>query len=190
MFHGQADVESGFNVNKELLVEIMQEVSLISQRQTYDHNKSNSIERCTIKVTKESLVSVKGARTRYGIAFEGKKREKTESARDMKRKQIDGNIADVTAKKRRLLQTIEQLSKDADQLAKEAEEKQDFNLLTKSNSFRLTGKNKQNDTETLDGTLKLLTEKKFPLNEFILSRTIIDLFTFCYLPSAVFSCER
>ena len=78
----------------------------------------------------------------------------------MKRNQIDGDIADVITKKRRLLQTIEQLSKDADQLAKEVEEKQDFNLLTKSNSFRLIAKQKQNDAETLDGTLKLLTEKK------------------------------
>ena len=99
----------------------------------------------------------------------------------MKRKQIDGDIADAITKKRRLLQTIEKLSKDADQLAKEAEEKQDFNVLTKSNSFRLIAKHKQNDAETLDGTLKLLTEKKkCPLNEFILFRMFINLSTFCY----------
>ena len=122
--------------------------------------KSNSIETHTIKVTKELLASFKGVRTRYGIAFEEKKREKTESKRKMKRKQIDGDIADVIAKKRKLLQTTEQLPKDADQLAKEAKEKEDFNLLTKSNSFRLTAKKKQNDAETLDGTLKLLTDKK------------------------------
>ena len=108
----------------------------------------------------------------------------------MKRKQIDGDIADVIAKKRRLLQTIKQLSKDADQLAKEVEEKQDFNLLTKSKGLRLTAKTKQNYAEVLDGTLKLLTEKKSPLNEFILFRMFTDLFTFCYLPSSVFSCER
>lgn len=58
-----------------------------------------------------------------------KKREKTESARVMKRKQIIGDIADVIAKHGRLQQIIEQLSKNADQLAKEAEEKQDINLL-------------------------------------------------------------
>ena len=47
----------------------------------------------------------------------------------MKRKQIIGDIADVIAKHGRLQQIIEQLSKNADQLAKEAEEKQDINLL-------------------------------------------------------------
>ena len=34
LFHGQADVERGFNVNKELLVKNMQEESLISQGQS------------------------------------------------------------------------------------------------------------------------------------------------------------
>ena len=78
----------------------------------------------------------------------------------MKQKQLDGDIADVIAKKTRLLHTIKQLFKDADQLAKEVKEKQDFNLLTKSNSFRLTAKKTQSEAETLDGTLKLVTEKK------------------------------
>ena len=124
--------------------------------------KSNSIEPHTIKVTKELLASVKFVRTRYGIALEEKKREKTKSEMAVKREQIDSDTAHVIAKKRRLLQIIEQLSKDADQLAKETKEKQDFNLLTKSNSFRLTAKKKQSDAETPDGTLKLLKEKQIP----------------------------
>ena len=75
MFYSQTDFERGFNINKELVVN-MQEVSLISQRQIYDHMKSNSIESHTIKVTKELLASVKGARTRYEITLEEKKRER------------------------------------------------------------------------------------------------------------------
>ena len=132
MFHGQADFERCFNVNKELLVENMQEVSLILQRQIYDHMVRNSIEPHTIKVTKDLLAYVKGARTRYGITLE-EKRESKPNPKGLKRKQIDddSDIADVIAKKRRSLQTIEQISKDADQLAKKAKEKQDFNLLTK-----------------------------------------------------------
>ena len=63
------------NVNKEHLEENMQEVSLISQRQIFNHMKSNSTEPHTIKVTKELLSSVKRARTRYGIPLEEKKRE-------------------------------------------------------------------------------------------------------------------
>ena len=160
LFHGQADVERGFNVNKELLVENMQEESLISQRRVHDHMKSNNIEPHTIKITKELLTSVKGARTRYGIALEERKKEKLENERDLKRKQIDDDIADVLAKKKRLVQTIDQLSKDADNLANEAEEKQNFTLLTKSNSFRTSAIKKQGDVETLENTLKLLTEKK------------------------------
>ena len=65
--------------------------------------KSNNIEPHTIKVTKELLTSVKGARTRYGIALEERKKEKLENERDLKRKQIDDDIADVLAKKKRLV---------------------------------------------------------------------------------------
>ena len=83
-----------------------------------------------------------------------------EQERDWKRKQIDDDIADVLAKTKRLGQTIDQLSQDTDKLANEAEEKQDFTLLTKSNSFRTSAKKKQGDVETLKNTLKLLTEKK------------------------------
>ena len=43
MSHGNTDVERGVNMNKELLVEIMQEESLILQRITYDHTKSKNI---------------------------------------------------------------------------------------------------------------------------------------------------
>ena len=63
-------------------------------------------------------------------------------------------------RKKRLVQTIDQLSKDADKLTNEAEEKQDFTLLTKSSSFRTSAKKKQGDVETLKNTLKLLTKKK------------------------------
>lgn len=70
MLYGQADVKSGFNINKEPLVENMLEASLISQQQIYDHMKSNNIESHIIKPIEELLVSVKVARLRYGIALE------------------------------------------------------------------------------------------------------------------------
>ena len=54
----------------------MQEVLLISQQQIYDHMNSNDNEPHTIKVTKELLASVKGARLRYGIALEEKRERK------------------------------------------------------------------------------------------------------------------
>lgn len=60
MSHGNTDVERGFNMNKELLVEIMQEESLISQRITYDHTKSKNTEPHTTEIAKELLSSEQG----------------------------------------------------------------------------------------------------------------------------------
>lgn len=60
MSHGNTDVERGFNMNEELLVEIIQEESLISQRITYDHTKSKNIEPHTTEIAKELLSSEQG----------------------------------------------------------------------------------------------------------------------------------
>ena len=42
--HGQSAVERGFSVNKQLLVENLQEKSLVSQRIVYDDINSNEIK--------------------------------------------------------------------------------------------------------------------------------------------------
>ena len=41
--HGQSAVERGFSINKELLVENLQEKSLVSQRMVYDHINSDKL---------------------------------------------------------------------------------------------------------------------------------------------------
>ena len=56
MSHGQASVESGFSVNQSMLVENLQEESLIAQRQVYDGQQSlgglKSLNNGSIDITK------------------------------------------------------------------------------------------------------------------------------------------
>lgn len=60
------------------------------------------------------------------------KDKKTETEKDLKRKQFD------------VIQSIQTLSKSSEKFAREAGEKQDFTLLTKSNIFRSSAKEKKN----------------------------------------------
>ena len=59
------------------------------------------------------------------------KDNKTETEKNLKREQIDA------------IENIQTLSKSSEKFAREAEEKQDFTLLTKSNIFRSSAKEKK-----------------------------------------------
>ena len=79
------------------------------------------------------------------------KDKKTETEKDLKRKQFD------------VIQSIQTLSKSSEKFAREAGEKQDFTLLTKSNIFRSSAKEKKTDMDTLINTQKVLKDKKTAL---------------------------
>ena len=85
--HGQADVERGFNINGELLVENMKELSLISQRIVCDHFSACKNDLHNYQVDKKLLRSCKGARMRYDNYLENEKK-KTGFNRKIKEKKI------------------------------------------------------------------------------------------------------
>ena len=63
--HGQASVERGFSVNKELLVENLMEESVKSQKMVYDHIRSADKPITEIPITNDLIKSCKLAHSRY-----------------------------------------------------------------------------------------------------------------------------
>ncbi|KAL1276124.1 hypothetical protein QQF64_035747 [Cirrhinus molitorella] len=62
--HGQASVERGFSINKELIVENPRERSLLAQRLIVDHVRFvGGVTK--VEITKELLLSAAGARQKY-----------------------------------------------------------------------------------------------------------------------------
>jgi hypothetical protein len=53
LFHGNADVEQGFSINKECIIENLTEESLIAQRCTYSALHKNDLK--TFEVTKSLI---------------------------------------------------------------------------------------------------------------------------------------
>ena len=68
--HDQADVERGFIMNGEMLVENMKKLSLISQRIVCGHFYSNKNDLDNYQVDKILLLSCKEAHKMYGTYFE------------------------------------------------------------------------------------------------------------------------
>ena len=147
--HGQASVERGFSVNKSLLVENLSAKSLISQRIVYDHMNFHNLTPENFIINPALCKSVRNARNEDEKFLEEKRKEKLHSEKDLKRKAIQEEIVAVKRKKTILEKTVVDLSKDADQYALDAEnadEKEDIKLLlSKSNSFRRTANQKQEE---------------------------------------------
>jgi hypothetical protein len=69
--HGNADVESGFSINGDMLVENLQEQSLVAQRSVYDCIKEAG-DVLSVDINKTMLQYVRGSRSRYEEALEKK----------------------------------------------------------------------------------------------------------------------
>ena len=130
--HGQAGVERGFSVNKEILVENLKETSLISQRIVYDYMKvGQPLPLHEFSVPRGLLLSWKCAHSQYVAFLEEEKRSKQKTEIATKRKLVEEEISQIKRKKVGVEKCISSLKIDIDKYSMQAEEKQDMSLLTK-----------------------------------------------------------
>lgn len=99
--HGQASVERGFSINKEISVENMTVQTLISQRVIKDH-LLNVRGVTKVSLTKELLVSANHARQRYQAHLDEEKRKKEEQKRGEKRKDTLEELDNLKEVKKRM----------------------------------------------------------------------------------------
>ena len=110
--HGQADIERGFSVNEELLIENMKQKSLVSQRLVCDQLSDYTNQLHEYKIEKKLFLSCKSVRMRYENHLREESDKKEESQKSKKRKALIDEI--VTAKKVRqdLIDCIASLEAD------------------------------------------------------------------------------
>jgi vacuolar-type H+-ATPase subunit I/STV1 len=156
--HGQASVERGFSVNKQLSIDNMHERTVVAQRMVCDHIKSvGGVTK--VKLTKELMISVSSARQKYVDYLEQQKKDQAKEAQSRKRKQLDEEIEQLKVKRRQLELTENALLKDADEFALKAQAAHDFTLLAKSNSHRNHSKEIRGEIDKINESLKEKQEK-------------------------------
>ena len=157
--HGQSCVERGFSDNKDILSNNMQDETLISYRISYDgiKNQDGPIED---SVTKELLVSCRHAHARYQSCLNQKKKTEEASQKEKRKKEVQEELQSSRKKKERLEKMVQELTKEADELATEAETKHKMDLLVKSNALRSKSREKRKEIEheekNIDGLQKKL----------------------------------
>ena len=158
--HGQAAVERGFSVNKEVLVENLEQLSLVSQRLVYDHMTfGQSAQLQDFKIERQLLLSCKSAHARYKEALEENKKVVIVNDKASKRKMIQEEISDIKKRKVVVEKCILSLESDIEKYSSDAEKEQDMTLLTKANSFRKAVVEKKDNLKTFDIAINKLSEE-------------------------------
>jgi hypothetical protein len=154
--HGQASVERGFSVNKELEVVNLQKGTYVTQRIICDHIRSVG-GLMNVVISKALLAAASGSRQRYQMDQDRNKSMKVADQQSMKRKADEEELTLLKAKKQRLVCDIESLKKSADSFADQAEKNGDLTLITKSNSMRRSATEKKKELNIIDNCIAVKT---------------------------------
>jgi len=147
--HGQATVERGFSVNKQIMVENMKEKSFVAQRAICDHI-SNVGGVLNVKMTKQLMMSCAGARQKYYMYLDEEKRKEKSHNQSLKRKTVNDELDDLKKKRKMVEDQVKSLQKSADEFAEKAETKGNLNWIVKSNSLRRTAKDKMESIKEIN----------------------------------------
>ena len=142
--HGQAAVERGFSVNKEVLAPNLQETSLVAMRLVHS---SMQVAKCKVGdfVMNDALLSsCAHARNRYQMYLMERKAEQERTEKGQKRKALMEELTSAKKAKEDLEKVSKKLVNTADKKAKEAEKQKDSTamraLLVESNAARSRSK--------------------------------------------------
>ena len=157
--HSQSVAERGFSINKEVEVENVKKVSLISQRLVYDHVMSSGKSLSDFKVSNDLVKSCRLAPSHYVKAMEDFKKVKVNDEKNRKQKLKINEIAELTKKKRAVEFCMKSLEPGIESYGTAAEEKSDLSLLAKANSLRYTVRKKKQLILELDYALEKLNDE-------------------------------
>ena len=120
-----------------MLIENLCETTVVALCTVHDSISTLEDHFTKLPLTPTIKRHVMSARMRYDKYLDEQKKESLNEQQRKKRKEVQLSIREAERKKGKVNTSIDILGKEADDLAKSAEAKHDFTLLTKSNALRL-----------------------------------------------------
>lgn len=155
LYHGQADVERGYSVNKALLRDNMAEKTVVSLRTVHDAVTSRFGGNCCLLTPNPTLKRhMRAARNRYHEYLESKRADEASEAQAVERKRRRDQIRELEVKRAKLEKTYDALLDEADSTATKAEREESIFLLSKSNAMRKQAKDVKQRCIALEDKLK------------------------------------
>lgn len=156
--HGQASVERGFSVNKEIMSINFKERSIVAQRTIYGH-----IQKCggvlNVNIDQDLRNAAKNASSVYRSELRRQQQVEKDQEKEKSNKHVNDEIVAAQAKRRRLLEDSIQLKESVDGLMILAEKERNILHVTKANSFKRTIKEMEREAEDLDAKIENLKKK-------------------------------
>jgi len=149
--HGQATIERGFSLNKELVVENQQEQSLVARRVIKDHILH--VKGVTnINITRVMVLAARSARSKYTHYryLTKKKKQQEKEKQDKKRKAEPDAVQELEDKHKRLKTDISSLLSKSKELYEKCENTGNLTFVTQGNSLHRTAGDKEKQLATLD----------------------------------------
>lgn len=151
--HGQALVEHGFSVNKEMEVDNMSASTFVAKRLICDHIRTvGGILNVDIQ-NKQLQLSCATARQKYASHLEDQKRQKVDQKKGQKRKALADEVDQLKSKKQQLQTDTDSLAAAADEFAEKAEKHRNLTLIAKSNAMRKSAREKEVELKAVDQQL-------------------------------------
>ena len=151
--HGQASVERGFSVNKELSTVNMAQKTLVAQRHITDH-LSHVGGVLKVELSKKLLISAACSRQKYVAHLAEEKEKDLKAKRVEKRKRDMEEVDGLKERKKRATELKECLDKQANQaydaMEKTNKAKEMRDLAAKGNALRKSSSDKQAEIEDLE----------------------------------------
>ena len=144
--HGQASVERGFSINKQMERTNMCHETFIAERIVHDHMTSVGGV-LSVTIDKQLLTSCRASRARYTAHCEDLQRARLTEGETKKRKCVIDEIDNLKSKRQHLETDITELSKCADDFSLNAEKTRDFSLVAKSNAMRRSAQEKHTELD-------------------------------------------
>ena len=145
--HGQATVERGFSVNKEVLAPNLQETSLVAMKLVHSSMQAAKCKVADFVVNDALLSSCAHTRNRYQIYLMERKAVQERTEKGQKRKAFMEELTSAKKAKEDLEKVSKKLVNTADKKAKEAEKQKDSTamkaLLVESNAARFLVKRRK-----------------------------------------------
>ena len=154
--HGQAEVDRGFSINKEVETCNISEDTIIAQRLVCDHVKLyGTVTR--VPLTKELLNYCATARTRYRAYLDEERKTNEKDEQKLKRRRTEECLDELKKKRKCAEDVCESLRKEADTLAEQAENTAGTKMATliaKSNALRRRAKEKKEEMLVIDDDIE------------------------------------
>ena len=151
--HGQASLERGFSLNKSLLVDNMEEMSIQCCRLIKDHLLLNKLSPHFLDIIKKMLQHARTARQRYEYYLQEKRNKKEQLDKDQQKQILDSEVKDIEGQLHSVEKIVKGLKEKFFVFVEDVEKKKDLSLLSASNALIRKSEETKQDMRKIEEAL-------------------------------------